>query len=1158
MRRHVRRALRQAAHRLRTGLPATLVATSAALVFGTLGAFVAALAHSEPAAVVRGAPAAQRVVRYLGTYRADELRAQDAAVMAAARRVLGDVPGAVYRLDASPVLTVDGGGAEPFSAGVVAVAGTDVGGHATLTAGRWPGDAAAVPAAGTPSVPGSAPVPAPVEVAIPASLAGAENLQPGSVLTVGSRSLTVVGIYRPDGTAFWQALPPAALPQVAADPAQVLVVDPAALVVLGQAGSVTWIVDPRLDGLSPARLSDIVDRADAAIVQQDARAVPGAAQISPPIIVSSALPEQRVVARRTTVAGEAELAVPAGVLILLAGTAMVRAARSVAARRRADLVLARGRGAGSVPLLAAVGLEGLGIGVPLVVAVPFVASAAVRLLATAAHVRGLTFPATAAQSVLIAATVAAAQALLAIAAAWPDAVERVPGAAFGRRSARVARFQRAGTDLVLAAVAAWGLAELHHYRSPLAARISAQTATGGGTDSLDPVLILVPALVTGALAILALRLLPLLAPPLDRHAARRRGVTGAFGAWQVSRRTTRLTGALLLMVMAISVGALALTATTMRTRNTGDQAAFAVGADVRIDSAALPPPARRAAYTATPGVTAATPYWSTAATTADGTHTATTLIGVDPHTAGTVMAFGPGTAAPSARNALAHLGGTALGGLPLPGRAVRLTVAMTTTVSDGALPTGSELELTLMDASGLTATRAEPLTSNDVTFDLTGTGTPPGRLTYPLRVTSISILTPESPTTHLVRIDLRAITGTAADGTPTGPATAPDANPWQITAGQQHSPSGNDSMTSACQEPVPQPAPGRETGGVLCRAKTSADALVTFAFLTPGINAAGTTDAARPPAHGPLKVTATLPVPLADGLAPALPAVVSQGLLDATGAHVGDTITVAPDDAPTDSVLPGGLGGLDELRGLDTPAQLTLRIIGVVAAVPGRSAAQSTGQGAGPAAILDLATLADQLSTLGVPPPTDASWLLKTAPGGDAELEQALAAHPALGTPILRSTASTAARGDVFHAGSAALFTACVVLAPLFALLGFAMDTVASIRERSRGFAALRAFGARPRELASALLIEQGVVAVVALLAGTVIGAGVAAITEPLLATSSDGSAAQPAMAVLIPWLRAGGLGLATVAAVVAVLSGIARAAAALDLARVLRAGEDQ
>ncbi|MEZ0114544.1 hypothetical protein ABH920_008579 [Catenulispora sp. EB89] len=1146
MRRHVRRALRQTAHRLRTGLPATLVATSAALVFGTLGAFVAALAHSEPAAVLRGAPAADRVVRYLGTYRSDELAAEDAAVAAAARRVLGDVPGAVYRLDASPVLTVGGGGAEPFSVAAVTVAGGGIGEHAALTAGRWPG------------------VSAPGEIAIPASLAGAENLNPGSVLTVGadsasSRSLVVVGVYRPDGSAFWQALPPAALPQVAADPAQVLVVDSAALAVLGRAGSVSWIVDPRLDGLSPARLSGLVDRADAAIVQQDARAVPGAAFISPPIIVSSALPERRLVARRTAVAGEAELAVPAGVLILLAGTAMVRAARSVAARRRADLVLARGRGAGSVKLLAAVGLEGLGVGVPLVVAVPLVAPAAARLLAATAHVRGLTFPATAAQSVLIAATVAAAQALLALAAAWPDAVERAPGAAFGRRGARVARFQRAGTDLILAAVAAWGLAELHHYRSPLAARISAQTATGGGTDSLDPVLILVPALVTGALAILALRLLPLLARPLDRHAARRRGVTGAFGAWQVSRRTTRLTGALLLMVMAISVGALALTATAMRTANTGDQAAFAVGADVRIDSSALPPLARRAAYTATPGVTAATPYWSTAATTADGTHTATTLIGVDPHTAGAVMAFGPGTATPSARNALAHLGGTALGGLPLPGRPVRLTVAMTTTVSDGALPADSELELTLTDADGLTVTRAEPLTSNDatndvksdVTFDLAGTGTP----TYPLRVTAISVLTPESPTTHLVRIDLRAITGTAADGIPTLPATSPDANPWQITAGQ-HGASGrpgNDSMISACPEPVPQPAPGQEIGGRLCRSKASAGALVTLAFLTPGINTTGTTDTARPPQRGPLNVTATLPAPLADGLAPALPAVVSQDLLTATGTHIGDTITVTPDEAPTDISLPAGLGSADELRALDAPAQLTLRITGVVAAVPGQGADTTTG----PAAILDLSTLADQLSTLGVPPPTDTPWLLKTAPGGNAELEQALAAHPALGTPILRTTATTAARADVFHAGSAALFAACVVLAPLFALLGFAMDTVVSIRERSRGFAALRAFGARPRELASALLIEQGVVAVVALLAGTVIGAGVAAITEPLLATSSDGSAAQPAMAVLIPWLRAGGLGLATVAAVVAVLSGIARAAAALDLARVLRAGED-
>lgn len=1141
--RQVRRTFRHATHRVRTGLPATLVTTAAALVFATLGSFVAALAHSEPPVVVRGAPVADRVVRYLGTYGPDGVGEQDAAVGAAARRFLGDVPGAVYRIDASPTLTVSGGGTEPFSDAAVAIASSDVAAHATLTAGRWPVAAAtganaslnsSLPARGTntPNFPS-----VPVEIGLPDSLVGAENLHPGSALTLAAgRPATVVGVYHPDGTAFWQALPPPALAQITANPAQALVVAPAALAGadgLGQAGTATWIVDPQLDGVSADRLSALIDRADVAIVHQDAPALPGAAPISPAIIVSSALPEQRAVARRTTVAGEAELAVPAGVLILLAGTAMVRAARTVASRRRADLVLARGRGAGSAKLLVAAGLEGLGLGVLLVVAVPFAAPALARLLGVVTDVKALTFPSTALLAALITLAASVAHAALAVAAAWPDAVERAPGAAIRRRSARVARFQRAGTDLVLAGLAVWGLIQLHHYRSPLASRISAQTVAGGSADSLDPVLILVPVLVTGALAVLALRLFPLLARPLDRHAGRRRGLTGAFGVWQVSRRTSRLTGALLLMVMAISVGALALTATAMRTRNAGDQAAFAVGADVRVDGSALPPLARRAAYSSVPGVTATTPLWSTAATSADSSHTAATLIGVDPHTAGTVLAFGPGTADPAARSALAHLGGTPLSGMTLPGRPVRLTMATKTTISDGALPAGSELELTLVDGSGLALTRSAPLTTNDAGFDVSGAGP----LTYPLRVTDIKALTPISTTTHLVHIDVLAITGTDAAGVPTGPATSPDGSSWLVTAAQSGLP-GNSSDTVACSVPVAQPGSEQGYGGVLCETKPSTQALFTLAFLSPGIDATGPT---APQRREPFVVDAALPVPLADGMARALPAVVDQDLLDETGTHVGDTLTVTADNAPdSSSLIPGGS---------DTPPQLSLHITGVVVAVPG--------QRAGPAAILDLATLADQLPGLGLDPPTDATWLLKTAPGGDAEVEHAFAARPDLGTPVLRSTAAAAVRGDVFRSGSSGLFTACVFLAPLFALLGFAMDTVISIRERSRGFAALRAFGARPRELASALLIEQGVVAVLALLAGTVIGAGVAAITEPLLATSSDGSAAQPAMTVLIPWLRAGGLGLATVAAVVAVLSGIARAAAALDLARVLRAGED-
>ncbi|MFD0632200.1 hypothetical protein ACFQ9X_11915 [Catenulispora yoronensis] len=530
----------------------------------------------------------------------------------------------------------------------MAIASADIAGHATLTAGRWPAapnsaasssnaansaapssaassSAAPSSAASNSAAPNSNPntqstakssgTPAPVEIALPDAFAGAHHLRPGATLTLAppaqltdpgaARTVTVVGTYHPDSTAFWQALPPAALPQTALRPAQVLAVDPAALAFpdgLGQAGTVTWIVDPHLDGLSPDRLASLATRADDAIVHQDARALAGAAPISPPVIVSSALPAQRVVARRATLAGQAELAVPVGVLILLAGTAMVRAARTVAARRRADLALARGRGAGPAKLLAAAGLEWLALAVPLLAVVPVLAPLGARLLGAATHVRGLVHPSATALAVLITALVAVVQAALAVAATWTDAVERAPGSALRRRGARVARFQRAGTDLVLAAVAAWGLIQLHQYRSPLASRISSRTSSGassssaGGADSLDPVLIVVPALVAGALAILAMRLLPLLTRPLDRQARRRRGMTGAFGMWQVSRRTSRLTGALLLMVMAISVGALALTATAMRTHNADDQAAFGVGADVRVDSGSLPPAGRRAAY----------------------------------------------------------------------------------------------------------------------------------------------------------------------------------------------------------------------------------------------------------------------------------------------------------------------------------------------------------------------------------------------------------------------------------------------------------------------------------------------------------------------------------------------------------------------------------
>jgi hypothetical protein len=359
--------------------------------------------------------------------------------------------------------------------------------------------------------------------------------------------LTVVGVYRDDfqDAPVWQGLPDSAFPARGATPRAVFVVGGAAPVG-GLPATAAWIVRPRIAAASPARLSAMIDRV-IALPRPQLPAGPGMVR---PVDVSSALTLEPPAAARAVLVGESAIALPLGILALLALTAMVRAARVTADRRRTDLVVERSRGASARALMGGMAVDGLG----------FAVAAGIAVTAAIGASPGV---ALAVGGILL------VQAVMTIVACAPDAVEREPGSGRRQRSARTRRFQRAGVDFGLVAVAGWGVVGLRHYRSPF---------TGAADGSLDPVLIVVPSVVVAALAVLALRLLPPAARVLDGYARRRRTLIGAFGAWQVSRRTSRLGGGVLLAGMAVSVGALAVTAPVMRDRAISDQSAFEVGA----------------------------------------------------------------------------------------------------------------------------------------------------------------------------------------------------------------------------------------------------------------------------------------------------------------------------------------------------------------------------------------------------------------------------------------------------------------------------------------------------------------------------------------------------------------------------------------------------
>lgn len=256
----------------------------------------------------------------------------------------------------------------------------------------------------------------------------------------------------------------------------------------------------------------------------------------------------------------------------------------------------------------------------------------------------------------------------------------------------------------------------------------------------------------------------------------------------------------------------------------------------------------------------------------------------------------------------------------------------------------------------------------------------------------------------------------------------------------------------------------------------------------------------------------------------------TRQFLTTTGARVGDQV----------DFVNSTYGSASE--------DVSLAVTGVVDALPGFPAGQA-------AAVADLSALGDALFQQDAPGVTGESWLIAT--DDQARVANALAARPELGAATTRDTATAALRADRFRTGAQHLLVACALLAPLFAMLGFVLDSLASLRERSVGFAALRAFGMRRRQLLAALWIEQGVVSGIAAVAGVVIGVLVATLTEPLLATSPDGSPPFPAMRILVPWPRAIGVGAAAALGITLLLLLVARLAGRLDLARVLRAGDD-
>lgn len=150
--------------------------------------------------------------------------------------------------------------------------------------------------------------------------------------------------------------------------------------------------------------------------------------------------------------------------------------------------------------------------------------------------------------------------------------------AFRREQGRASRpplWRRYYLDVALAVLCLVGYVELDQFGG-------VGTRQQLGSASSSPLLLVTPALLLLAGALLVLRIFPLGAALGARIAARGKGLTSLLAFSQVERNPRRYSRMTLLLVLAVGLGLFALTFDASLQQNARDRATYTAGADVRI------------------------------------------------------------------------------------------------------------------------------------------------------------------------------------------------------------------------------------------------------------------------------------------------------------------------------------------------------------------------------------------------------------------------------------------------------------------------------------------------------------------------------------------------------------------------------------------------
>jgi hypothetical protein len=982
--------------------------------------------------------------------------------------------------------------------------------HATIVAGRWPGDDASA-------------------IAVDVRAAERLELDVGDTIDLAVRRdpssglrTPIAGLYVIDDPteSFWASEP--RLADGVNESTRFRTwsfVAPAPMVIGATTNRVEvgWFVRPDLGsaGLDDVELlrgqvaglaGDLAAAADAAL---------GAVRPASELDVETGLPAAlRTADRALTVTRSSVLAITLQ-LSVLAGYALALTAGLIAEGRRTEFEVLRVRGASPLQMLRRSAAEATILTLPAALLAPRLASALAGVLNRAGPLsrNNLIIDPRPIRSAYALVVVAAILTICLLAAPTFRLARVAQRTADGRREQSRSTFQRAGVDLVIAMLAALTIWQL----STLGAE---RTASIRGRFGVDPLLVVAPSLGLFAGAFLALRVIPGLARLLERSVRLTRTAVPALAGWYVARRPARYARAALLLIIAIALGVFTTTYESTWERSQRDQATQQVGADLRVE------PNRRiddsiadfhllSAYRGVEGVRTAM-----AVTRRSGVLPNSELpaqfVALDAAVAEEVVrtrADDGELAVALAQLAADRPTPTAL---PLPSNSVRLDLEIL--IRDPALEGGSDDDQ-ILDGNDVApdtvdAPVEEPFQAQMfVVFrDADGlmhrrrlgevtAGTGPARLTVDLVLDDAVAVAATAPLS-LVDIELRAGVPAAASRTvfielasldavdPTGRRTALDTPAWGFA---------RTSFGSLDRPSRIAPAGAAPDAMIVAEVETGASrfgAVTTYGFRPAAV--------VRPSSYS---------------------VVVSRSWFEANDREIGDTIA-----------LPG-------------LADVTARIAGTVDSFvtvdPSRAAV----------VLIDLPTLQSVNYELGRPiDPIDEAWLAAVkAPAAIAHtLEQA----PYEATSTLgRDTLADRLLSDPPAVGTIGALTLGFVAAAAFAVVGFLVAATVSARDRAAEFALLRALGLSARQLAAWTLLEQAALVGLCLVLGTAVGLGLAALVLPAISLTAAGGEVFPVVEIVHPWTTIVFVQSVVLGGLVASVLGINIALRRLAVARHLRAG---